>query len=62
MAIPYECPYCHASLDFGERCDCQDGPDEIDKKFKQDYEDYKKRKLDEAIAATPEWMQKLCKG
>ena len=24
--MPYYriCPYCHAYLDFGERCDCQD--------------------------------------
>lgn len=23
MGMYHECPYCHASLDFGERCDCQ---------------------------------------
>lgn len=24
MAYYKTCPYCHANLDFGEQCDCQD--------------------------------------
>lgn len=27
MGMFYECPYCHASLDFGEKCDCQKSAD-----------------------------------
>lgn len=40
--MPYYriCPYCHAYLDFGERCDCQDeerkrSRDEVERKRKK---------------------------
>jgi len=52
------CPICGANLDPGERCTCQDGLSKVDVERERIFE----QKKQEAIAACPEWMQRLCRG
>lgn len=45
--IPRECPYCRASLDWGEKCDCRD--EKPIARREKEFEEYMRKKREKEL-------------